>query len=79
MDKVEALEKKMLRAEKKKFEAQHRQLAKLKNQLFPNGILQERTENFMPFYALWGREFIAAVHENSLALEQEFVIVENLQ
>ncbi|MBK7374783.1 MAG: bacillithiol biosynthesis cysteine-adding enzyme BshC [Chitinophagaceae bacterium] len=76
LDKLEALEKKMLRAEKKKFEAQQRQLHKLKEQLFPHGSLQERIENFMPFYAKWGRGFIDAVYKNSLALEQEFVVME---
>ena len=73
---LEALEKKMLRAEKKKFEAQQRQLHKLKAQLFPNDGLQERIENLMPFYAKWGRGFIDAVYKNSLGLEQEFVILE---
>ncbi|MBL0183315.1 MAG: bacillithiol biosynthesis cysteine-adding enzyme BshC [Chitinophagaceae bacterium] len=76
LDKLEALEKKMLRAEKKKFEAQQRQLHKLKEQLFPHNSLQERIENFMPFYAKWGSGFIDAVYKNSLALEQEFVIIE---
>ncbi len=76
LNKMEALEKKMLRAEKKKFEAQQRQLHKLKTELFPNNSLQERIENIMPFYAKWGNDFIAAVYKNSLALEQEFVILE---
>lgn len=74
--KIDALEKKMLRAEKKKFEAQQRQLHKLKSQLFPHDNLQERIENFMPFYAKWGKEFINVLYNNSLALEQEFVILE---
>ena len=73
--KMEALEKKMLRAEKKKFEAQQRQLQKLKSQLFPHNNLQERIENFMPFYAKFGSGFIKAVYDNSLELEQEFVIL----
>jgi len=76
LNKIEALEKKMLRAEKKKFDAQQRQLHKLKAQLFPNDGLQERIENLMPFYAKWGSGFIDAIYKNSLALEQEFVILE---
>ena len=74
--KIEALEKKMLRAEKKKFEAQLRQLQKLKSQLFPHNNLQERIENFMPFYAKFGSNFIKTVYEHSLGLEQEFVMLE---
>jgi bacillithiol synthase len=74
--KIAALEKKMLRAEKRKFEAQQRQLHKIKAVLFPNNNLQERIENFIPFYAQWGDGFIKAVYQNSLALQQEFVILE---
>lgn len=74
--KINALEKKMLRAEKKKFEAQQRQLNKLKLQLFPHDTLQERIENFMLFYAKWGKDFIKTLYDNSLSLEQEFVILE---
>jgi bacillithiol synthase len=76
LDKIDSMEKKMLRAEKKKFEARQRQLHKLKEQLFPHGSLQERIENFMPFYAKWGRGFLDAVYTNSLALEQDFVVLE---
>jgi bacillithiol biosynthesis cysteine-adding enzyme BshC len=74
--KIEALEKKMLRAEKKKFEAQQRQLHKLRSQLFPHNNLQERIENFMPFYAKWGKDFIKTIYNSSLGLEQEFVVLE---
>ena len=76
LKKLDALEKKMLRAEKKKFEARQRQLHKLKAQLFPHDNLQERIENFMPFYAKWGTGFIKTLYSNSLALEQEFVVIE---
>ncbi len=75
LDKIEVLEKKILKAEKKKFEAQQRQLHKLKQQLFPNNNLQERVENFMLFYSKEGKEFIRRIYDNSLGLEQEFGIL----
>ncbi|WP_462254460.1 bacillithiol biosynthesis cysteine-adding enzyme BshC [Ferruginibacter sp.] len=78
LKKITALEKKMLKAEKKKFETQQRQLHKLKTVLFPNNNLQERIENFIPFYAQRGDDFIKMLYENSLALEHEFVIVKEL-
>jgi bacillithiol synthase len=78
LKKITALEKKMLKAEKKKFEALQRQLHKLKTVLFPHNNLQERIENFIPFYAKWGDDFIKTLYENSLALEQQFVILEKL-
>jgi len=76
LKKIEALEKKMLRAEKKKFDAEQRQLQKLKSRLFPHNNLQERIDNFMPLYAKYGGKLIKQLYENSLGMEQEFVILE---
>jgi len=73
--KIGALEKKMLRAEKKKFEAQQRQLAKIKAQLFPKNNLQERVDNLMLYYAKWGKAFISMLYNHSNGLEQEFGIL----
>ena len=73
---ITELEKKMLRAEKKKYEAQQRQFNKLKAQLFPNNSLQERVENLSLFYTHYGKSFIKAAYQYSLTLEQEFAVVE---
>jgi bacillithiol biosynthesis cysteine-adding enzyme BshC len=73
---LQELEKKMLRAEKRKFSDQQRQVQALKEKLFPNNGLQERVDNFLPYYAKWGKDFINKLYNNSLALEQEFVILE---
>ena len=75
LEKVEILEKKMLRAEKRKFAAQQRQISKLRQQLFPGNSLQERQENFSSFYAKYGREWLTKIYDASLALEQEFGIL----
>ena len=72
---IETLQQKMLRAEKKKFEARQRQLHKLKAGLFPNNNLQERIENILPYYAKWGSGFIEMLYNNSPALEQQFGIL----
>ncbi len=76
INKLTALEKKMLRAEKKKFEAEQRQLHQLKTALFPHNNLQERIENAAPFYAKWGSGFIDMLYKNTLTLEQQFGIIE---
>jgi bacillithiol synthase len=75
IDKIEALEKKIIKAEKRRFEAQQRQLRKLKAQLFPHNNLQERVENFMLLYAKGGSGFIKTVYDHSLGLEQEFGVI----
>ena len=69
------LEKKMLRAEKRKFSDQQRQINAIKENLFPKNGLQERIENISYYYAKWGREFIGELYKHSPALEQEFVVL----
>jgi bacillithiol biosynthesis cysteine-adding enzyme BshC len=76
LKKISALEKKMLRAEKRKFEDEKKQLEKIFSILFPGDNLQERTENFMLFYSKWGNEFFEMLYKNSLTFEQEFCAVE---
>jgi len=75
LKKLDALEKKMVRAEKRKFAEEQKLVRELKQALFPNEDLQERVENFMPYYARWGQEFIRCIYENSLTLEQEFNVL----
>jgi bacillithiol synthase len=72
---LQELEKKMLRAEKRKFTDQQRQIQAIKEKLFPKNGLQERIDNFSYYYAKWGSEFIDKLYENSLGLEQEFIIL----
>jgi bacillithiol synthase len=72
---LQELEKKMLRAEKRKFFDQQRQIEAVKNKLFPNNGLQERVENIGYYYARWGQDFILALYEHSLGLEQQFTVL----
>jgi len=72
---ISELEKKMLRAEKRKFGDEQHQIAAVKSILFPKGNLQERIDNFAPFYAIGGKEWIAFIYNHTFALEQLFRIV----
>src|SRR5436190_4449601 len=73
---LKELEKKMLRAEKRKFADQQRQIHSIKEHLFPDGGgLQERYDNISYYYAKWGSDVIKKIYEHSLALENEFVIL----
>jgi bacillithiol biosynthesis cysteine-adding enzyme BshC len=76
LKKLSELEKKMFRAEKRKFKDHQNQLGKIFSILFPQGNLQERTENFMLYYAKWGNSFFEMLYDNSLTLEQKFCIPE---
>jgi bacillithiol biosynthesis cysteine-adding enzyme BshC len=72
---LQELEKKMLRAEKRKFIDQQRQIQKIMGTLFPANGLQERVENISGFYAKWGSRFIDELYNASLSLEQKFTIL----
>lgn len=73
---LQELETKMLRAEKRKFADQQRQIHTIKENLFPGNDLQERYDNIFYFYAKWGKEFVEMLCKHSLALEQEFVLIQ---
>ncbi|HWK07123.1 MAG TPA: bacillithiol biosynthesis cysteine-adding enzyme BshC [Puia sp.] len=75
MGPLQGLEKKLLKAEKRKFVDQQRQIHALKSALFPLKGLQERIDNFMPWYAARGQQFIKDLYRYSLTLEQEFVVL----
>lgn len=72
---LKEMEKKLLKAEKRKFADQQRHIHSLRSALFPLNGLQERIDNFMPWYAARGAAFIKDIYTYSLTLEQEFVVL----
>ena len=76
LQRIGVLEKKMMRAEKRKLSEERRQLNQIKSELFPNGGLQERVESFLSFYAQDGKAWLDRIHQYSLCVEQEFVLLQ---
>lgn len=72
---IEALESRVLKAEKQKHETALNQLKALQQKLFPNGGLQERTDNILPIYLKHGDTFFEILKENLNPLEQGFIII----
>lgn len=72
---LKVVEKKMLRAEKKKEAVAMQWLAQLREQVFPQGTLQERKENFLPYYLKHGASFISLLHEHFDPLDASFLIL----
>ncbi|WP_255067578.1 bacillithiol biosynthesis cysteine-adding enzyme BshC [Lacihabitans sp. LS3-19] len=68
------LEKRIKKAEEKKFETSLNQLQGLKDKLFPGGGLQERSENFLNFY-LNDPEFIQKISSVFDPLDFNFNII----
>jgi bacillithiol biosynthesis cysteine-adding enzyme BshC len=75
LDPIRTLEKKLLKAEKRKYGDLQRQVHALKAALFPAGGLQERVENFMPWYAQYGPDFLQDLYRHSPALDQDFIVL----
>jgi bacillithiol biosynthesis cysteine-adding enzyme BshC len=75
LKKLEALGKKMLKAERLKFEAQQRQISKIKQTLFPNNNLQERVDNILPYYSIYGKDIFEMLYKNSTGMQQDFTII----
>ncbi len=76
MHKLEGLEKKLFRAEKRKYADQQRQIAQLRAHVFPGDSLQERAENFSIYYSTFGVEFLQKLYHASRGTEQQFCIVQ---
>lgn len=70
------LEKKMLRAEKRKMDVQLDRIARAKNHLFPNGNLQERTDNFLEYYLENGPAFFDILLSGIEPLGTKFLVAE---
>ncbi len=75
LNSFEKLKKKLLKSEKKKHEYALNQITQLKAKLFPNNILQERYDNFIPFYLKHGDNFIEILHKELNPLDPKFVIL----
>lgn len=71
---LHGLEKKIIRAEKRKNEEAVHKIQQLKAALFPAGSLQERQENFAGFYARYGRAWLDQMAGCSEGLSQEFTV-----
>ncbi|MHB1922139.1 MAG: bacillithiol biosynthesis cysteine-adding enzyme BshC [Chitinophagaceae bacterium] len=74
---LDKLSLKCLRAEKKKFLVQTNQIRKIRMQLFPDAELQERVDNFLPYYAQYGETFLDRVYEAIEPISEEFTLVLN--
>jgi uncharacterized protein YllA (UPF0747 family) len=72
---LELLEKRLLKAEKKRHQEQLQRIILLKNELFPGGSLQERKANFSSFYLTYGPELLDQLKMNLDPLSQDFVIL----
>ncbi len=72
---LEQLEVRLIRAEKQKHDTTVQQIRNLKEKLFPNNGLQERYDNFLPFYLKHGQEFFEELKKNLDPFDKRFTVL----
>ncbi|MBU2996591.1 bacillithiol biosynthesis cysteine-adding enzyme BshC [Cellulophaga baltica] len=72
---LENLEKRLLKAQKRKLKDHVIRLTSLQNELFPNFSLQERQTNFSEFYLAYGDQLIPALVKHLDPLTTEFEVL----
>jgi uncharacterized protein YllA (UPF0747 family) len=60
---LSSIEAKMIRSEKQRLETQVKQIRKLMEKLFPDAKMQERNNNFIQYYLLYGKEWFNTIFE----------------
>ena len=73
---IDNLEKRLLKAQKRKYSEIVNRIQLLQNELFPNHSLQERQANFSEFYLEYGDRLIEKLLESLDPLKLEFDIIE---
>lgn len=73
---LEHWEGRLVRAEKHRHETVINQIRSLKQKLFPNNSLQERTENFIPYLLKYGDGFVASLMEHFEPFDPGFLVLQ---
>lgn len=72
---LDALEKRLLKAQKVKLKDHVVRLTEIQNELFPRQSLQERNLNFAEFYLEYGKELLPILFEALQPLELNFTVI----
>lgn len=72
---LDHLEKRLLKAQKRKLGDHIKRMTDLQNELFPSSNLQERVMNFSEFYMEYGEDLIPMLLDNLNPLEDGFTVM----
>lgn len=73
---LQHLEKRLLKAQKRKFDDELHRLKIIQDNLFPNQSLQERHTNFSEFYLEYGDDLLTVLKKQLNPLDMKFTVVE---
>ena len=72
---IETLEKRFLKAEKRRQSDLVNRIITLQNEILPNQGLEERQRNFSEYYLEYGEDFIKVLKENLQPLQLQFTVL----
>ena len=72
---LDGIGEKLMRAQKRKMETNINQVRSLREKLFPDGQMQERFDNFIPYYLKYGVNFFHTLKENFEPFDSHFIIL----
>ena len=72
---LKKIEHKLLKHEKQKYQNALSQISVIKTKLFPKKALQERHENFIPFYLKYGVVFFDLLKKELKPFEHKFTLI----
>jgi len=72
---IDKLEKKLLKADQNNYKEALEQIERIREKLFPGGVLQERIENFGPYYVKYGNNFIEELIQKFKPLDFKFTVL----
>ncbi|MBQ0735719.1 bacillithiol biosynthesis cysteine-adding enzyme BshC [Aquimarina celericrescens] len=72
---LDMLEKRLLKAQRRKLSDHVKRLTAIQNELFPNQSLQERTTNFSEMYLEYGEDLIPTLIEYLDPFKGEFIVI----
>ena len=73
---IDQLESRLIRASKQRHDTQIQQIRNIHQKFFPNNGLQERVDNFLPYYLKYGEKYFELLFEFLHPLNTEFLILE---
>ncbi|MGB2245388.1 MAG: bacillithiol biosynthesis cysteine-adding enzyme BshC, partial [Flavobacteriaceae bacterium] len=73
---IDRLEKRLLKAQRRKLNNQVERLTLVQESIFPNNSLQERYANFFEFYLEYGEDLLPQIMESLEPLQLEFSWIE---
>ena len=72
---LEHLEKRLLKAQKRKYAQEISRVTRIKNEIFPKENLQERISNFSEYYLAYGSSLIESLSKETSPLDGAFKII----